>query len=232
MLTLLLFVAAISTLGNSKFEGFVIQTRTRRRVSTHLIKSLGKSKVNLTAREEKEHGENANVDSLESWYKKKDDWLMEMWNDAWDVLTKEVESEDTKPRPESEVELDGDEEKKEWEILVDALLGTSTNAVGNGIGYTRQRGRNEEPDVKRKVQDQVLEQSRFFINPKYRRRDIKWVQSTDETERIFLIHKISEDVRESVFRYIYEEAIDKSCNETYRCFLFISFLIFFIIGVS
>ena len=93
--------------------------------------------------------------------------------------------------------------------MVDAILGTST----------RKRNELAETDLKRKVEEQVMEQSRFFINPKHRRRDTKWVQSTEETDQIFLTYKVVEDVQESVYRLIYEEAIDKSCNETYRCFL-------------
>lgn len=226
MQILLLLVLAIATLGNCKkhhpkSEGYIIRKNGQKKDASHLKikKTHGKLKVNLTAHEKpKGHGADYDdiAESLDTW-QKKDKWLMDMWNKAWDQLKAEVQSEQAKPRLEAEVERNSEEAKwmREWDLFVNAILGsTSTNEAEKAENHVK-----DKMKIKRKVQDQVLNQARFFIRPEHRRRGLKWVQSTEETDQIYLTYKIEADVEESVYRNVMNWEQIESCNETFRCFM-------------
>ena len=238
----LLFVLAIATFGTckkseAKHDGYLIHKKGHKKAATYLKinkKHHRKSKSNLTRHEVKPKEQGADyddIDSLDTW-EKREQWLFDTWNDAWDLVSKLFGEENSKvypvdskksnqPKPEAELDPNSQEAKwrREWDTFRDAILGTtSTNETdyteaGMGINQWKEKVEKEEG---------TLEEACFFIRPKHRRRGLKWIQSTVETDKVFLTHKITADVQESLFRAMggnKGNIDDKSCNETYRCFM-------------
>ena len=110
----LLFVLAIATFGNckksheAKHKGYLIHKKGPKKTATYLKikKSHRKSKANLTTHGVEPTRQGADYDNIESLdtYEKKEKWLLDMWNDAWDRLGEQVKSEQAKPKPESELD--------------------------------------------------------------------------------------------------------------------------------
>ena len=148
--------------------------------------------------------------------------MFEMWDDAWTLLKVKAESKKWKlSKQEAELDPNSQEAKwmREWEILMDLILDTtSTNEAeieGEEIKYGEYR-------------NEALDQMRFFIHPQHRRHSLKWVQSTKETDILFLAYKMTDDLHEIMYRAIYPDIPmgknygqkdEKSFNETFRCFM-------------
>ena len=235
MQILLLFVLATATFGtckkfHAKHDGYLIHTKSATYLKIN--KSHRKSKSKFTTHEVKPKEQGADyddIDSLDTW-KEQEKWLFDMWDDAWDRVKDYVEQENSKvqiaklksskqPKAEAEPDPNSQEAKwtREWDILVDTILGTTST---NEADYTEKDMKLKQ--LKRKAEDRVLDEAAFFIRPKHRRRGLKWIQSTVETDKVFLAHKIEADVEESLYIEMAErkgKIVDKSCNETYRCFM-------------
>ena len=217
----LAFVLAIVTLDNckdphAKSGGYLIDKKGQKKDSHR------KSKANLTSHEvEPPRIDSSDFDSLDT-VAAKEKWLLGMWEDAWNRL--KVEAISKKSKEEAEVEPNSEEGRwmKEWEMLMEAILGTtSTNANEAEVEGERIPGEI-------KYRDEALNRIRFFIRPQFRRRSLKWTQSTKETDILFLAHLITNDLHETMYRVIYPDIptgkpdgrLDgKSCNETFRCFM-------------
>ena len=222
----LLFVMAFATFGNckksqAKSAGYLIHKKGHKKGATYLKmkKSHRKSKFNLITHdvEPKEQGEDYDhIDDLDT-VAKKEKWLLDMWNEAWERLKAEGKMERAKPEPEAELDPNSQEAKwqREWDILMDAILGpASTNEA---------EVESSGEKIVEEYKDEALDRARFFIRPQHRRRGVKWIQTTKETDRLFLMYKMRDDIQETMFRVMKKKSgqqmDDKSCNETFRCFM-------------
>ena len=100
---------------------------------------------------------------------------------------------------------------QEWDILVDAILGPASIEADRA-----------DKKIVGKYKDEFIDQSRFFIRPEHRRRGVKWIQTTKETDKLFLLYKMRDDIHETMYQVIGKHSgqiDDKSCNETFRCFM-------------
>merc|ERR1711974_529486 len=100
------------------------------------------------------------------------------WDAAWNQLYADAEDEKSKPKPEAAKDPNSQMGWKTWVPLMDALRNKTEADI-------------EVEKMKSKTRDYI----RMFIHPKYRRH-VKWVQTTVDTEEIFLSHTIVENVHE------------------------------------
>ena len=131
------------------------------------------------------------------WEKREKHW-MGKWEGQWNKLNSHAEKEMSKPK--SEHGRDPNSQMEGWDILMDALRDTNVSKI-------------EEQRVKNALRKYI----RFFINPKHRRRGVKWSQTTTDTESVFLTHTISQYLQELIHTLEKREKKKKSCVETYSC---------------
>ena len=198
----LLFVLAIATFGNckkshKKHAGYLIHKKGHKKSATY----LKIQKPHWTAREAEPKQQGADYGDIDSlgnkWMDKEKKW-MDTWDDFWEEIYLEAKNEKSKPKFESETEM-GD-----WDILMDTLRGTNST----------KKARIEEQKMKAKTREYI----RFFIYPKHRRRGLKWVQTTTDTEEVFLAHTVVKNLHESMHNVREKEKKEKRpCDATYSC---------------
>ena len=133
------------------------------------------------------------IDRMASW-EKKEKWWMDKWDTEWEKIYSEAEIEKSKPKPESGREMEG------WDILMNALRDTDKAKI----------------EVQ-KMRNQTCEYIRFFVNPKYKR-SLKWVQTTTDTENIFLAHTTARYLQESIHHVKKKGKKEKRpCDATHSC---------------
>ena len=194
----LLFVLAIATFVNckkseAKHDGYLIQKKGHKKSATYL--KMKKSRRKLRAKfEPKEPGADFNdIDIMASWEKKEKHW-MDKWDTEWEKIYSEAKIEKSKPKPEAGREMEG------WDILMDALRDT-----------------NKAKIEVQKMRNQTCEYIRFFVNPKYKR-SLKWVQTTTDTENIFLAHTTARYLQESIHHVKKKGKKEKRpCDATHSC---------------
>ena len=183
----LLVVLAIATFGDckkshkAKPEGYLIHKKGDKKGATYLKikKSHGKSKHNYwTAHEAQPKGEGADYRDIDNdkWIAMEQKW-MDKWDAAWNKLYADAENEKLKPKPEAARDPDS---QRTWLPLMDAL-----------------RNKTEADIEVEKMKTETRDYMRHFINPNYRRR-VKWVQTTSDTEELFLAHTLTKKVHDTM----------------------------------
>ena len=217
MQILLLFVLAIATLGNckkshAKHAGYLIHKKGHKKSAGYLIHTKGPKKSatylkiqesHWTVREAKPKKQGADYrdnDSLGTKWPERENKWMDTWDKFWGQIYEEAKNEKLKPKSESETE------KGSWDILIDAVRGTSSN--------NENEARREEQKMRNNTRDYM----RLFIDPKYKRRGVKWVQTTTETEEVFLTHTFVQNIHESMHNVREKEKKDRGpCAMTHSC---------------
>ena len=207
----LLFVLAIVTFGvckkshKAKHEGYLIHKKGHKKGKTYLKinKSTGKSKPHYwTAHKGQPKGQGDDYRDIDDnkWIEEEKIW-MDKWDRVWNNIYSDADRKKLKPKHEA-----GGLELTEWEIFLEAL-------------DNRTEARIEEERMKNETRNFL----RFFINPKHRRNRLKWVQTTKETEKVFLAHTFTNNLQESIHNMREKVRLKglkkekKPCEALYSC---------------
>ena len=120
----------------------------------------------------------------------KEKTLKETWDHFMEVVDRKEDMERSRPTPnrskgsnvsfdesspivENDQDPESQESEKDWITLVNFVRGKDSTNVN-----------------KEHLRNEAFERQRFFFLPKYKRKGIKWVQSTKETERISFSYRM------------------------------------------
>ena len=195
----------------AKSRGYLIKTKGG---ATYLIKT---KKVNRTKTVTEEKGgdydddndcdfasdfeldlEEDPLDTVEG----KEKTLKETWDRFMEVVDRKEDMERSRPTPnrskgsnvsfdesspiiENDQDPDSQESEKDWITLVNFVRGKDSTNVN-----------------KEQLRNEAFERQRFFFHPKYKRKGIKWIQSTKETERSSFKYRMHIEFRESIDKII------------------------------
>ena len=199
MQILLLFVLAIATFGtckksHAKHDGHLVHKKGHKKSATHL--KMKKSHRKLKPKvEPKEQGADYNdIGRVANWEEKEKEW-MDKWDTEWERIYSQAKIENLKPKPESGREPEG------WDSLMDAL-----------------RDRDKAKDEEQKIRNITREYIRFFVNPDHKRPGLKWVQTTEDTEDVFLVHTVAKYLQDSIEQVKRRGKKEKRpCDATHTC---------------
>ena len=195
----LIFLLSFATFGDckkshkAKHEGYLVHTKSHKKGTVTYLKinkSHGKSKHHYwTAHENQPKGQGLDYRDIDNdkWVAKEKKW-MDKWDEIWDELYANAEEENSKPKPEAAEDPNTNSHTmsqdrlgwKTWVPLMDAL-----------------RNKTKAKIEEEKIKNKTLDYMRLFIHNDYRRR-VKWVQSTEDTQEIFLTHTFYKNFHQSM----------------------------------
>ena len=132
----------------------------------------------------------------------KEKTLKETWDHFMEVVDRKEDMERLRPTPnrskgsnvsfdesspivENDQDPESQESEKDWITLVNFVRGKDSTNVN-----------------KEQLRNEAFERQRFFFHPKYKRKGIKWIQSTKETERSSFKYRMHIEFRESIDKII------------------------------
>ena len=132
----------------------------------------------------------------------KEKTLKETWDHFMEVVDRKEDMERSRPTPnrskgsnvsfdesspivENDQDPESQESEKDWITLVNFVRGKDSTKVN-----------------KEQLRNEAFERQRFFFHPKYKRKGIKWIQSTKETERSSFKYRMHIEFRESIDKII------------------------------